>query len=93
VISATVGGATEPLLPSHTRSGYACALFFKISCWFYVNSRPFTVFVMAFFKVTVTVTQNFSLLEATAESRCVVGGESVVCKVVNFVVLLKWWKQ
>jgi hypothetical protein len=41
---------------------------------------PFTLFVMAFFKVTVT--QNFSLLEATAESGCVVGGKSVVCEVV-----------
>jgi hypothetical protein len=30
--------------------------------------REFAVFVMAFFKVT----QNFSLLEATAESGCVV---------------------
>jgi hypothetical protein len=46
---------------------------------------------MAFFKVIVT--HNFSLFEATAESGCVVGGESVVCEVVNFVVLLKRWKQ
>jgi hypothetical protein len=37
--------------------------------------REFTVFVMAFFKVT----QNFSLLEATAESGCVVEGEKVLC--------------
>jgi hypothetical protein len=37
--------------------------------------REFAVFVMAFFKVT----QNFSLLEATAESGCVVKGEKALC--------------
>jgi F0F1-type ATP synthase assembly protein I len=52
--------------------------------------REFPFFVMAFFKVT----QNFSLLEATVESGCVVEGEKVLCtKLLFYVVLLKWWKQ
>jgi hypothetical protein len=37
--------------------------------------REFAIFVMAFFKIT----QNFSLLEATAVSGCVVESEKVLC--------------
>jgi hypothetical protein len=78
-ISATVGGATEPRVILLLDPACVCALFSKISCWFYVNLG---FFVMAFLRLHNILVQ----LEATAESRCVVEGEKVLC-VVNFIVV------
>jgi hypothetical protein len=48
---------------------------------------------MTAFSKRYTKLQNFSLLEAIAESGCVVEGVKVLCAKLFYVVLPKWWKQ